>query len=301
MKPEVLSLLILNNLRDGVYFVDTERRITFWNKAAEDITGYTQAEVLGECCQRNLLNHIDREGRPLCMLSCPLHATIVDGEQRRDEVFLRHKNGHRIPVHVNIFPVLQEGETIGAIEVFTPSMPVVYEDKLIERLSDLAMTDQLTGLANRRKMESYIEYRLHELKRFGRKFCVVFLDIDDFRSFNNTYLHEVGDQVLVGLSKSVSYSVRMTDMFGRWGGEEFVGVFEIKQDADAELLAEKIRVLIAGTEIAHPEGNLTVTASLGVTVAREDDSIDSVVKRADALMYKSKRNGKNRVTSDIVG
>lgn len=298
MEPEKLYLTIINNLKDGVYFVDTERRITFWNKAAEDITGYKKEDIIGKTCQSNLLNHIDRTGKPLCLLGCPLYSTILDGQHRKDEVFLRHRDGYRIPIIVNIFPIKENGEIIGAVEVFTRNSPTVYDDNLIEKLSGLAMNDQLTGLANRRKMESYLEYRLHELKAFNRKFCVIFLNIDDFSTFNNTYGHDAGDIILKNISKSISHNVRSTDLFSRWGGEEFLGAFEIKNDSEAAFLAEKLRVLVAGSEMRYKGHDLSVTASLGVAIADHDDTIDSIVDRADALMYQSKKRGKNCFTSD---
>lgn len=299
MENEKLYLEIINNLCDGVYFVDAQRRITFWNKAAEDITGFKKEEVVGRCCQSNLLNHIDKEGRPLCLVGCPLYATIIDGHQRKDEVFLRHKEGHRIPILVNIFPIVEDENIIGAIEIFTPKSPIVYEDDLIERLSNLAMNDQLTGLANRIKTESYIEYMLHEMKRFQNKFCVVFLDIDDFNNFNDMYGHDKGDEILKKASKSIMHVVRNNDLFGRWGGGEFIGVFEIKNDYEAAIMAEKIRILVSKSEILHEDKMLSVTASLGVTIARGEDTIQSIVKRADMLMHQSKQKNKNRVTSDI--
>lgn len=299
MTPEKLYLEIIDNIYVGVYFVDQERRITFWNKAAEEITGYKKEDIVGQCCQCNLLNHIDREGRPLCNLGCPLYATIIDGHQRKDEVFLRHKKGHRIPILVNIFPILEEDIIIGAIEIFTPKSPMVYDDDLVEKLSSLAMCDQLTGLANRRKIESYLEYRFLEMQRFQSKFCVVFWDIDNFSKINNAYGHGTGDNALQSITKSIMHTMRKNDILGRWGGEEFIGVFEIKNDYEAMAIAEKIRVLISKTEILHEDVNLSVTASLGVAVARADDTIDSVIKRADSLMYQSKEKGKNCVTSDI--
>ena len=299
MEPEKLYLEIINNLSDGVYLVDQTRTIIFWNKAAEEITGYSKEEVIGKHCQDNILNHIDKEGHPLCTLGCPLYATIIDGHQRRAEVFLRHKEGHRIPIMVNIFPILEENEAIGAIEIFTPNSPIVYENDLIERLSNLAMNDQLTGLANRRKLESYLEYKLRELKRFQNKFCVLFLDVDNFGAFNNTYGHDAGDEVLKTVAATLKRNMRKNDLLGRWGGEEFVGIFEIKNGYESTLLAEKIRVLIAGSEISHEGAQLSVTASLGVTLARDGDSIDVVIRRADDLMYLSKKKGKNCVSSDL--
>lgn len=298
MKERDLYLEIINNLCDGVYFVDLERRITFWNKAAEEITGYKKEDILGQNCQQNLLNHIDKDGNQLCIYGCPLHASIIDGNQRKAEVFLRHKDGHRVPVRINIFPIKEGNKIIGAIEIFTLNSPSIYDDVLIERLSDMAMSDQLTGLANRRKIESYLEYKLLEFKRFNNRFCVIFMDIDNFSIFNDTYGHKTGDEVLKSVSESIKLSMRKEDMFGRWGGEEFVGIFKIKKDYEAALIAEKLRVLVERSDIVHEGKNLFVTASFGVTVVCNDDTTDSIIKRADLLMYKSKEKGKNCVTSD---
>lgn len=298
MDHEKLYKEIIDNLCDGVYFVDMNRRITFWNKAAENITGYKKEDILGKCCQHNLLNHIDKNGTQLCLYGCPLYATLVDGRQRKDNVFLRHISGYRIPITVNIFPMMDNGVIIGAIEIFTPNSQAVYDDTLIENLSNLAMNDPLTGLANRRKIESYLTYRLNEMKRFNNKFCLIFLDIDNFRYFNNTYGHEVGDGAIKSIAKSIKHIIKKNDLFGRWGGEEFVGVFEINNDFEAVLIAEKIRMLISRSEIIYKKESLAITASIGVTIAKEDDTIETLIKRADLLMYQSKQKNKNCVTSD---
>ena len=180
IEMEELYLTIINNLRDGVYFVNLDREIIFWNRAAEEITGYTAEEIVGSHCQDSLLNHIDEEGRPLCIMGCPLFATIIDGKQRQERVFVRHKNGYRLPIHVNIFPMKKDGELVGAIEIFTKNSPTVYEDSLVEHLSGIAMNDALTTLPNRRYLESFLSYKFDEFKRFGRKLAVLFADIDDF-------------------------------------------------------------------------------------------------------------------------
>jgi len=298
MHMEELYLNIINNLRDGVYFVDTDRRIKFWNKAAEEITGYSAHEMVGRSCQDSMLNHIDEEGRPLCIIGCPLFATIIDGKQRKTRVFVRHKSGHRIPILVNVFPMEQDGKIIGAIEIFTQDSPTVYEDKLVEHLSGIAMHDALTSLPNRRYLESFLEYRLNEYKRFGKLFAVLFADIDDFRVFNNEYGHDVGDAVLKSIATSIKKSVRSNDLIGRWGGEELVGIYSIVKPYDASIIAEKFRQLIANTEVPHEGENLRVSVSVGITVVRDADTVDSIMGRADKLMYQSKQTGKNKVTAD---
>lgn len=298
MEGENFYLEILNHLHDGIYFVDPERRITFWNAAAERISGYTAEEIVGQTCQSNILSHIDQNGTPLCSLSCPLYESILDGQPRKTEVFLRHKDGQRIPVWVSTIPMRKDGATTGAIEIFTPNSPVVYDDSLIERLSNLAMNDQLTGLPNRRKIESSLKYHLLELKNFASEFCVIFMDLDNFGVFNNRYGHQMGDRLLRVITKTVMQNIRPSDLFGRWGGEEFLGIFELSRDGEAETIAEKLRMLIEKSEVAWNQERLSVTASFGATAARRDDTPDSLVERADQLMYRSKRQGKNRTSSD---
>ena len=298
MKKEKLYLEIINVLKDGVYFVDQERRITFWNNAAEEITGYSRDEIVGVKCQDTMLNHIDHDGCNLCEVGCPLYATVIDGVQRTGDVFVRHKDGHRIPIKVNMFPIYENGEIVGGVEVFAQSSPVVYDDDLIEDLATSASADRLTGLPNRRSLETFLEFKLSEATRFGRKFCVVFLDLDNFGSFNKNYGHAVGDAVLKAVGGSIMHTIRNTDMFGRWGGEEFLGIFEVKQDHEATLISEKIRVLISKSEVVvDDDGNkASISASLGATVVRDDDTLITIVKRADELMQQSKQKGKNRVS-----
>ena len=111
---------IIDNLREGLYFVDRNRVITYWNKAAERISGFTADEVVGKSCTDNVLNHIDGDGQNLCTGLCPLAATINEGEPRETEVFMHHKDGHRIPVSVRVSPLTnKEGNIIGGMELFS--------------------------------------------------------------------------------------------------------------------------------------------------------------------------------------
>lgn len=288
---------IIDNLRDGVYVVDAERRLLLWNRAAQEITGYTPEEVIGKRCQDTDLNHINETGLPLCRVGCPLFSTLTDGKQRQDRVFVRHKEGYRVPIRVNIFPIRQEGAITGAVEIFTRDSPTVYEDDLVERLSNIAMHDALTKLPNRRYLESFLQYKWEEYQRFGRPFAVLFADVDNFSHVNNVYGHEAGDAVLRNMAASIRQSVRRNDLVGRWGGEEFVGIYAGALPEDAGVLGEKFRQLIQNTDVPCGETLLRVTVSVGVTVVQPEDTAESVIERADALMYESKRQGKNRVAT----
>jgi len=296
MEMEELYLHIINNLRDGIYFVDRDRRIMFWNKAAEQITGYSADEIIGKPCQRSNLNHIDEEGRPLCLVGCPLFTTLKDGQQRQERVFVRHREGYRIPIRINIFPIRKNGEIIGAVEVFTQDTPTVYADDLVSKLSDIAMYDQLTQLPNRRYLDSFLNYKMEEYLRFGRLYAVLFADIDNFSRFNNEYGHAVGDAVLRNIAESIKRNMRHNDLVGRWGGEEYVGIYAINTPDDLAIIGEKFRQLVKNTEVTHNDLRLNVSVSVGISAVRAYDTVESLVARADALMYRSKKDGKNRVT-----
>ncbi len=111
---------LLDSLYDGVYFVDRERRITYWNKAAERLSGYAAEEVIGKRCADNILVHVDDAGRQLCLCGCPLSATMGDRLPREADVHMKHKLGHRVSVLVRAVPICDsQGEVIGAVEVFS--------------------------------------------------------------------------------------------------------------------------------------------------------------------------------------
>lgn len=296
MKEAQFYLDIINQLQDGIYFVDQERRIQFWNHAAEQITGYRAEEIVGKCCQESGLKHIDRNGKMLCMLGCPLFETLLDGNQRQDHVFVRHRDGYRIPIRVNVFPVRRDGEIVGAVEVFTKDSPLVFEDDLIKNLSDIAMHDQLTKLPNRRYLESFLAYRLEEYQRFGRNFAVLFADVDDFSRVNNTFGHDIGDMVLKNIAASLSHSICRNDLVGRWGGEEFLGVYSISDCDEMQTIAERFRFLVESTEAVSGEKQVHTTVSVGITAVHPEDTVQTLVERADHLMYESKHAGKNTIT-----
>jgi diguanylate cyclase (GGDEF)-like protein len=122
------------------------------------------------------------------------------------------------------------------------------------------------------------------------------LDIDNFKLVNDTFGHEVGDKVLKILAETIQSNFRRHDFLGRWGGEEFVIVFSDVNRDGLMIASEKIRNLVAASSLRLSDHDLKITISIGATVVTEDDTPESIITRADQLMYSSKRNGKNIVT-----
>ena len=288
---------VLENLHDGLYCTDTHRVITFWNHAAERITGYPAAEVLGRSCAANILVHVDTDGRSLCRGLCPLAMTMADCVGREAEVFLRHRDGHRVPVLVRTGPLKDRaGQVVGGVELFTDLSNILANNSRVRELEQLALLDTLTQLANRAYLQREIEARFEEMRRYGIPFGLLFMDIDFFKRFNDTYGHDVGDAVLKLVANTFTANSRAFDVYGRWGGEEFVGVIRSIDAEDLVVLGNRMRVLVNQSFLMHDEARLGVSISLGATVAHPDDTAESLIKRADHLLYQSKKEGRNRLT-----
>ncbi|MBN2400345.1 MAG: sensor domain-containing diguanylate cyclase [Candidatus Aminicenantes bacterium] len=287
---------MLEEVDEGIYFTDRHRSITFWNKSAERISGFTKNEVLGKNCSANILIHVDEQGQSLCTGLCPLAKTIMDRQPRQNDIFLHHKDGHRIPVRVRVFPILDENQqVIGAAEMFVDSSQKLDLQTRLAELQQIAMTDHLTGVANRLIMENHLQTRLQELNRFNWPFGIIFFDIDDFKALNDQNSHRIGDKVLKMTARSLQANIRSIDQVGRWGGEEFIVIL---RNANLETLsktAAKLRLLVEKSFFWKNEKPILVTLSGGATLARPEDTVQSLVERADRLMYQSKRAGKNTI------
>ena len=291
---------ILDNFSEGVYFLDPDRVITYWNKGAEKITGYSSAEAVGKSCADNLLVHVDEQGRPLCLEGCPMAATMDDGLERSAEVFLHHKEGHRVAVKVTSMPLFNEkGDVMGAVEIFSDNSGKVAALEQIRELQKATLTDGLTGIGNRVYCEMTLENRLSEFRRYGWRFGVLFLDIDHFKDINDQYGHSAGDRVLRMVARTLSSSIRNFDFLGRWGGEEFLAVLAQVDEDLLRRVAERTRVLVERSFSRHQGRVISPTVSIGGTIVRQGDTIEDIVARADGLMYQSKENGRNRVTLDV--
>lgn len=290
---------LIESLFEGVYFVDKERTITGWNHGAESITGFPKDEVLHRKCYENILNHVNEEGVALCFSGCPLHATLADGEERIANVYLQHKDGQRVPVTVKTVAVRnRQGEIDGAIEVFTEINIDKTFRKDLDRLQKEASEDVLTGIPNRKYISAMIESRLREMRSVGVTFGINFVDIDNFKRVNDTYGHGVGDEILKLLVRTIRSGLRKNDMIGRLGGEEFIILFSDVDHSGLMVASEKARMLVESSKLRLAEGDLSVTISAGATLALESDTIETLIQRADDLMYQSKKAGKNQVTFD---
>ena len=296
MLPEGFTLELLDHLNDGVYVVDRARKVTFWNRGAQSITGWAPRDVIGTSCAEGVLGHVDADGNELCRDACPLAAAMADGKPHRADVFLRHRAGHRVPVRLEAVPVRDaSGEIVGAVQVFTDQTERMEAIKRVEELTEIVFLDPLTGIGNRRYAEVVLDEKMAELSRYGFRFGVLFVDVDGFKRVNDEHGHAAGDEVLKMVATTLARSARSLDFVGRWGGEEFVVLLSNVTDFSLPLVADRARRLVEHSELPTPDGPLRVTVSIGATIVRTGEAPADVLRRADGLMYEAKSAGRNRI------
>ena len=275
---------ILDSLQDGVYFVDRERMIVFWNKGAETISGYSRLHVLGRHCYDNLLQHIDANGTPLCLTACPLANTMEDGKPREDRIYLLRSDGTRVPVWVRVAPLVTEsGEITGAIEIFSDRSSLSNAFDRVNSLERMSAVDRQMGIANRRYTEAHLTARMDESLIYGVDLGLLFIKIDHFHRISETYGQEIGMRVLRTVADTLIYNLRPFDFIGRWDNQEIVAMLSnIRQDGLVQR-ADNLRMLVERSVLMVGKP-IRVTVSIGVTVLRESDSLESWVERASNLI-----------------
>jgi diguanylate cyclase (GGDEF)-like protein len=210
-------------------------------------------------------------------------------------------------------PIMSKGNLTGilymennlSVDAFTPErvnvLRLISTQAAISienaRLFELATTDGLTRLYVNRYFQLFFDNEIHRSSRHKKRFSIIMMDIDNFKSFNDTYGHQMGDKVLKTLADATKKICRAEDILARYGGEEFVILLPEASSQQALVVAEKIRACVARLEIPHGRGTMRVTASLGVSeYPRHGEDKESLIHCADTALYTSKHRGKNRVT-----
>ncbi|MFN8631056.1 MAG: PAS domain S-box protein [Chloroflexota bacterium] len=287
---------IVDNLSDGVYYVDRERRISYWNRGAERLSGYGPEAVVGKHCYDNILVHVDETGRNLCKSACPLMQTIADGQERQHLVWLKHAKGQRVPVEVRTAPIRspETGEIVGGVEVFSDASGLVEARDAAQAAREDALTDPTTGLPNRRLLDAVLPARQDDLDRHRQPFGFLLIEIDDFAEFARSYTEPAAEQALRVVGATIKGGLRTGDTAVRWGDASFA-VVAAQVDVDGmHLLAQRLLRLVRATIVPVPMGTSPIRVSIGGTVGHPLEGNESLVARTEAALTAAKASGKDR-------
>jgi len=259
---------------------DLEGNITYVSDAFCHISQYSQKELIGQ--PHRIVRHPDMPA----VIYEDLWETISSGKSWRGDIKNRAKDGGAYWVEMNIEPKFDvNGEIFGYAAISQD----VTNKKHIEALS---VTDPLTRLYNRLKLDKVIIYEIDRSHRYHNPLSIVLFDVDDFKKVNDTYGHQTGDAVLIVIADIVHSIVRDADIAGRWGGEEFLIICPGTDSDGAAKLADKLRIAIAEHRFTTVG---TKTCSFGIATLSDDEDAHSLISRADDAMYKAKNEGRNRV------
>jgi len=275
---------------DSIILADSNGKIIFWNKSAQNIFGYAEEEILGK--PLNILmpeqySNAHQKG---------IERINSTGESKYlgkiTEMHGLRKDGNDFPIELSV-AMWRAGEKV----FYSGIVRDITERKQLEnKFERLATIDELTQVFNRTKFQEVIKIELERAKRYNHPLSMLMFDIDHFKAINDTYGHSVGDYVLQTLAQIAKENLREIDYLVRWGGEEFIIIAPETDLGRAKALAERIRTAIENYRFDQA-GKITI--SFGVTEFKESDTEDIFIRRADDAMYRAKEKGRNRVEVNV--
>lgn len=284
-----LYINLLDSLSAGVYVVDQERVISSWNKSAERLTGYKSPEIVGQCCRGNFLKYVDEQGVSVCGEECLAVKSMNDGCMHSMEVYVHHKEGHRVPILVRVSPIKNShGQVIGAVEELCDNSSKSAYTHKIEELEKCALVDPHTGLMKKRGLEMNLRSVVCVMHRYGWTYGVIYIDIDEFEQINKTYGRAMGNDVLKMIAKTLQNSMRATDVVGRWEDDAFMVIAANINEDQLNRVANKIRALVEQSGFPVGNDSIRVTASVYVTIVKANDTVGTLLERIDKSMEHDK-------------
>lgn len=277
--PEIFQH-VLNSLHTGVYLVDRERKIVFWNQGAERITGYMRHEVVGRLCREDLLAYCDDTGSLLQGAACPLLGVLQEGRPREVHVYLRHKLGHRLPVRVWTSPIRsQDGAIVGAAESFDEASSVLAPDRHLSQLALYGCLDVATGLPNHGFTFSHLRESLACHVEHHLPFGVLRIEVQQLHHLRETRGREAVDAILHVVAQTAKHALPNA-FLGRWQDEQFLAIVSDCSRVDLERAAHDIERIVGCSAIQWWGDSLSVEASVGRALVESGDTIESLLERA---------------------
>lgn len=286
---------VVDSAYDAIVTIDEQHNITLFNRAAENLFGYTSVEVLGQPIETLLpekfrANHSRNVRQFANSPQTSLRSMSAPRMDESNSVYGRHRDGTVIPVEIAISKISVDG----VIEFTAVVRDITERARLMDLLKRQAGTDALTGLPNRREFLDFVDKVLHT----DTVLSVFILDIDSFKKINDSYGHDIGDEVLQVLAKVGTSIKNESKLFARWGGEEFVAALPGADANLARTIADKLRQRFEQQDFEHTWRlkPIPFTVSIGVVTREADErDVDALVRRADRALYRAKESGRNRV------
>jgi len=294
-RPDVWRA-VLEQLPTGVYLLDRDQKIIFWNAGAERITGHLSQDVLGLT-----RNHLVTRGEPAMspglVEDSPVLSALRDGRCSESEVYLQHRNGYRVPVSLRTFAVRDaQGHVIGAAESFEESIASSEWDRRQSKLESYGCVDKATGVLTRDFTESHVRETLATFNTHPVPFAIFCIQADQMERLRSKYGPLAARDILRVLGQTLEHSLRPNDFVGYWDEGEFLALLAECSRNEIEKVGERLKKMMCYSNIKWWGDAIQISVSLGGTTVCHGDTIESLLQRAHQAMNTSINAGGNRLT-----
>lgn len=283
---------ILESLPHGLYIIDTNRCIRFWNAGAERITGYLPQEVIGRRCPDTPLRHCDENFANLCDLGCPVDDTVRDGHPREANLYLCHRNGHHVPIHMWVVPIRNEhGIIIGAAETFDEGHRSADAPAPSPSASSSHRPYGLTGVGDAASVRAFLEKALEAFEQRETPVGVLQIALDAFAEFRKAHGGPAAERIAQSVAEALSHSMAKQDVIGQWDEDQFLAVLVDCPPVMLASAADRLRHVAQAVAISWWGDRLSVSLSVGGTAARTGDTVESLLGRTGRALRACLQSG----------
>jgi diguanylate cyclase (GGDEF)-like protein/PAS domain S-box-containing protein len=294
--PEVYQS-VLDSLETGVYIVDRNRRIRFWNEGAEQITGYLRQDVVGHFLRDHLLTTSDDTKDLDSDPDDPINLVFRDGKPSIMDVSILHKDGYRVPIVLRTNPIRNShGAVVGAAESFERNRSAADWTRRQSGFADFGCLDAMTGVAAQSFMETQLRENLVIFAEHHIPFGILLVQVDHMEKFRASRGPGVVPTILRIVAQSVENCLRPTDLLGRWGENQFIAILLECKESEVALVGERVRKMVSRSEIEWWGDKFSVTSPVGGAGCRSGDTVEILLPRAEASLKESVGKGGNCVT-----
>jgi len=293
--PEIYRS-VLEHLETGVYIVDRNRRVRFWNEGAEQITGFLRQDVVGRFLREHLLAIGDASKALESDPEDPINLAFRDGKSTVVDVSILHKSGYRIPVVLRTNPIRNSrGAVVGVAESFERNRSASDWTRRQAMYADFGCLDSVTGLAAQSFMETQLRENLIAFGEHNIPFGILLIQVDHLDQFRATRGPGVVPTILRVVAQSLENCLRPTDLVGCWGENQFLAVLMECRESEVVRVGERVRKIISMAEIEWWGDRFSVTSPAGGAGCRAEDTVELLVERAAASLQDSIEKGGNCV------
>jgi diguanylate cyclase (GGDEF)-like protein/PAS domain S-box-containing protein len=288
---------VLESLQTGIYVVDANQKIVFWNEGAEKITGYLRQDVLGHDVKQTVVKS-DKVYKPVLVeTSDALLTALRDGKPAMADLPILHKAGHRIFVRVRAVPIRNaHGSIIGAAESFEENPAASEWDRRQNKLADYGCLDAVSGVLSQSMIQSHLRESLATFSEHQVPFSILNVAVDNLEHLRKMYGLGIIAPILRVVAQTIENSLRPTDFLGRSGENEFLAILTECAFTEVGLVAERLRKMVSQSHVQWWGKEIDLTASFGAASLLAGDDVDSIVKRAQQSLQHSTIEGGDRVT-----